>query len=84
MSSEEKKPPDAPPPAPPPAPRGDRLVVAACGLGLLGLTVSLLHLLRPNPLFFALFMTVGQGSMLAAVVLFAFTVVQDLRRRGVL
>lgn len=60
------------------------LLSAACLLALVGLGVSLIHFIRPTPLFFALFMTVGQGSFGLAMLLYVIVIVKDLRRRKVL
>ena len=45
------------------------MIVAAVGLTLLGLLVSLAHFLWPTPLLFSLFMIVGQGAFGAGMVL---------------
>lgn len=59
-------------------------VLAACLLALLGLAVTVVHLLWPSPLLFMLFMTLGQGSFGIAVVLYAIVILADLRHRKVL
>ncbi len=61
-----------------------RLIVAAVGLTLLGLLVSLLHFLFPTPLLFALFMIVGQGSFGLAMLLYLVAILKDLRAKRVL
>lgn len=61
-----------------------RLITAACALALLGVGVSLTHLLWPTPLLFALFMIMGQGSFGLALVLYAIAIVGDLKRQKVL
>lgn len=61
-----------------------RLVTAACLLGLLGLGVTLVHLVWPSPLMFALFMTAGQGSFGLAMALYLVAIFIDLRHRKVL
>ncbi len=61
-----------------------RLVTGACLSALLGLGVSLVHLVWPSPLMFALFMTLGQGAFGVAMVLYAITIFADLKKRKVL
>lgn len=61
-----------------------KLVTAACLLALLGLGVSIVHLVWPSPLMFALFMTLGQGAFGAAMVLYAIVIFADLKKRKVL
>ena len=61
-----------------------RLISIACVLGLLGIAVSIVHFISPTALTFALFMLVGQGSFGAALLVYAFAVLRDLRRRKVL
>jgi hypothetical protein len=61
-----------------------RALLAACLLALLGVALSLVHFLWPTPLFFALFMLAGQGAFGAALALYGWTIVADLRRRKVL
>lgn len=60
------------------------LFSAACLLGLLGLGVTLGRFRAPTPLAFMLFMTVGQGSLVAAMGLGAVVIVRELRRKRVL
>lgn len=71
------------PAAPAPA-RPSRLVPAAVVLALVGLGVSLLHFLFPTPLFFALFMLVGQGCFGLAMVLYGAAIVKELRAKKLL
>ena len=61
-----------------------RLTTIACVLGLVGIFFSLLHLVWPTPLNFALFMIVGQGSFFAALAVYAVAVIRDLKRKNVL
>jgi len=61
-----------------------RLTSIACSLGLLGLFVSVLHFVWPTALTFALFMLLGQGSFGLALLVYAFAILYDLRRRKVL
>lgn len=61
-----------------------RLVTAACLLALLGLGVTVVHLVWPNPLLFTLFMVLGQGSFALAMLLYLIVIFGDLRRRRVL
>ena len=77
----------APPatPVPPAAPTGSvRLITGACALGLLGIGLSLAHFFWPTPLFFALFMIVGQGSFGLALLLYLIAIFRDLRLKKVL
>ncbi len=85
----------AEPKLPIPAPSGDTethvrrswrisLITAACFCALLGLGVTLVHLVWPSPLLFALFMTIGQGAFGVAMILYAVVIFSDLRRRRVL
>lgn len=60
------------------------LVTAACILALVGLGVTIVHLVWPTPLLFALFMTVGQGSFAIAMVIYILVILADLRRRKVM
>ena len=60
------------------------LVTVACLLALFGLGVTVLHLLWPSPLMFALFMTAGQGSFGIAMALYLVVIFADLRRSRVL
>ena len=72
-------------PAPPAAPAGSvRLITAACALGLLGILFSLAHFIRPTPLLFALFMIVGQGSFVLALLLYVIAIFKDLKRKRIL
>jgi hypothetical protein len=72
-------------PAPPAAPTGSvRLITAACALGLLGIGFSLAHFFWPTPLFFALFMIVGQGSFGLALLLYVIAIFGDLKGKKVL
>jgi hypothetical protein len=75
---------DAPAPSAPPAAGSTRLLIAACALGLLGVVVSLAHLIWGTPILFALFMIVGQGSFGMALLLYGVAVVRDLKRKKVL
>lgn len=59
-------------------------LTAASLLGLLGLGVTLVHLVWPSPLAFAAFMTLGQGSLAVAMALYLSVIFADLRRRNVL
>ena len=61
-----------------------RLVTAACLATLLGLGVTIVHLIWPSPLMFALFMTLGQGALGVAMILYAIAIFADLKRRKVL
>lgn len=61
-----------------------RLITAACLLTLFGLGVTIVHLVWPSPLLFALFMTLGQGAFGTAIVLYLVVIFIDLRRRKVL
>lgn len=61
-----------------------RLTTTACVLGLVGILISLMHFIWPTPLNFALFMILGQGSFGAALVVYGYTVVRDLKKRKVL
>ena len=74
----------APPPQVPESRLHERLVKAASLMALVGLGVTVAHLLVPSPALFALFMTVGQGAFGLAVVLYVAMVLTDLRRRKVL
>jgi hypothetical protein len=58
--------------------------VVACVLALVGLAISLLHLVHPSPLFFALFMIAGQGCLGVAAVIYGVLIVKDLRAKKVL
>lgn len=60
------------------------LVTAACILALLGLGVTVVHLVWSTPLLFALFMTAGQGSFAIAMVMYIIVIFADLRRRKVM
>jgi hypothetical protein len=61
-----------------------RLITAACLLGLVGISVSLVHFFWPGPLKFALFMIVGQGSFGMALLFYSIAIFKDLKRRKVL
>ncbi len=61
-----------------------RLLITACVLALLGLAISLAHLVHPSPLLFALFMIAGQGCLVAAALLYGGVILRDLRSRKVL
>jgi hypothetical protein len=84
-----------PPEAAPPPPAADaatkvrtswriRLVTAACLFALFGLGITIVHLVWPSPLLFALFMTIGQGAFGVAIILYLIVIFIDLRRRKVL
>ena len=60
------------------------LVTLSCSLALFGLGVTIVHLLWPSPLMFALFMTAGQGSFGIAMALYLVAIFVDLRRSRVL
>jgi hypothetical protein len=60
------------------------MIRAAVILTLLGLSVSLAHLLWPTPLLFSLFMIAGQGSFGLAMALYGAAVLKDLRSKRVL
>ena len=60
------------------------MIRVAVVLTLIGLAVSLAHLLWPTPLLFALFMIAGQGAFGLAMVLYAVTILKDLRSKRVL
>jgi hypothetical protein len=64
--------------------RSLRLLTSACVMALIGVGVSLLHLVWPTALFFALFMIVGQGSFALALLLYAIAIFSDLKRQKVL
>lgn len=66
------------------APPSNRKLRAAVVLALLGLGVTLWHLVWPSPLMFTLFMFVGQGAFAIAMFLYALVIVRDLRRRRAL
>jgi len=61
-----------------------RLITTACVLGLVGIAFSVLHFIRPSALTFALFMLLGQGSFGAALLVYVFAVLRDLKRRKIL
>ena len=64
--------------------RTDRLLFVACVLALVGLAVTVVHLVAPSPLMFTLFMMVGQGSFALAMLLYLIVIFADLRRRRVM
>ena len=64
--------------------RSLRLLNSACVMALIGVGVSLLHLVWPTALFFALFMIVGQGSFALGLVLYSIAILSDLKRQKVL
>jgi hypothetical protein len=64
--------------------RSARLLTVACVLALVGVVLSVAHLLWPTPLLFALFMLAGQGAYGAAMVLYGVVIYLDLRARKVL
>jgi hypothetical protein len=66
------------------APASNRGIRAAAVLALLGLLVTVVHLIWPSPLNFTLFMFVGQGAFGLAMLLYAWNIVRDLRRRRAL
>jgi len=71
--------------APPTAASGSvGLVTSACILALIGVGFSLAHFIWPTPLFFALFMIVGQGSFGLALLLYVIAIIRDLRKQKVL
>lgn len=61
-----------------------RMIGYACLAAILGLSITILHLLWPTALMFALFMTLGQGAFGAAMIVYAIVIFSDLRRRKVL
>lgn len=71
-------------PAPPPPAGPVRLITAACAVALLGMILSLAHLLWPTPLLFAVFMIVGQGSFGVALLLYGIAILKDLKRQKAL
>jgi len=60
------------------------LVTLSCILALFGLGVTIVHLVWPSPLMFALFMTAGQGSFGVAMALYLVAIIADLKRSRVL
>jgi hypothetical protein len=60
------------------------LLLVACVLTLVGLTVSVVHLIWPSPLNFALFMLVGQGTLASGMICYLAAVLLDLRRHKIL
>lgn len=77
--------PEAPSETKPPKRRLTRkLMTLACILALVGIAVSLAHFLWPTPLLFSLFMTVGQGSFGAGILLYFAVIILDLKRSKVL
>jgi hypothetical protein len=60
------------------------LVTLSCILALFGLAVTIVHLVWPSPLMFAMFMTVGQGSFGIAMALYLVAIIADLKRSKVL
>lgn len=61
-----------------------RLITSACLFTLFGLGITIVHLVWPSPIMFALFMTLGQGAFGIAMVLYLVVIFIDLRRRKVL
>jgi hypothetical protein len=76
---------DSPSPAVPSAPAAaSRALRLATVLALLGILLSLMHLIWPSPLMFTIFMLCGQSSFGVAMLLYCWVILRDLRRRKVL
>lgn len=56
----------------------------ALALALVGLGITLWHLLWPSPLAFTAFMILGQGAFGVAMAIYVWVILRDLRRRRAL
>jgi putative exporter of polyketide antibiotics len=61
-----------------------RLLRFAILLALFGLVVTMIHLIWPSPLMFTIFMLFGQSSFAAAMVIYGFVILRDLKHRKAL
>jgi len=72
-------------PVPPPLTgRPVWLITSACAIALVGMLLSLAHLVWPSPLPITLFMIVRQGCFGVALLLDAVVILKGLKRQKVL